>query len=188
MRCSTIARCVWMRDKRLYKILTAHSELARGFLSLDDEGLPILTDPVAYEDFLLALKNKDFVAQRRAISEIFTPDSSVMKPTALNRKKNKLEAIDRLAALWLPETPRIIILGSRVSEEEAHSLDLQTVDVPTDSSGKFLFSGAAHTKIVVQFWEKIFAHCHPDILPEDAAFCFGQLRHEQVELGTCTPL
>ena len=66
-------------------------------------------------------------------------------------KKSKLSIVDRLAALWLPSAPRVIILGSCLSNDEAVDLGLATSGVPADSSGNLLYTGADHFRIISHF-------------------------------------
>ena len=91
-----------------------------------------------------------------------------------NRRKCKLNTVDRLAALWLPKAPRIIILGSRSNSDDAAMLGLATSGVPTDSSGNLLYTGADHLKIIAHFWQRVFGESKPEP-PVDKVNAF--LRH-----------
>ena len=160
MRLSSIARCVWMCDLKLYKILITHSDLAKLHLTLD-HGAPALADPTGFEEDVRRLKEADFGCQRKSILNE-SHSSASQNPMGFNRKKNKLNTVDRLAALWLPKAPRIIIIGSRLNNEEALTLGLSTTGVPTDTSGNFLYTAADHLKIVSHFWKRVFGESKPE--------------------------
>ena len=106
-RLSSIARCVWSRNLKLYHILTRHSQLAREHLLMEDS-TPRLSQPEAFEEAVRNAKNGYFSRARADLEE----ESKVLigtnvQMTATGRKKAKADTIARLNALWVPTAPRI---------------------------------------------------------------------------------
>ena len=88
--------------------------------------------------------------------------------TATGRKKAKADTIARLNALWVPTAPRIILIGSRITAEEADEFSISTSNLSTDSSGAFLVSGDDHAQAILKTWVKVFGTASelpsPDII------------------------
>ena len=80
IRLSSIARSVWSADKRLYRKLITHSELAREHLSLDDSGQPTLAKPAEFEELVRNIKCSHFDDSRKEVEEQY----SNCKPGASN--------------------------------------------------------------------------------------------------------
>jgi len=159
MRLSSISRCVWSRDHKLFYILQNHSDLARSHLFLKD-GAPALVDPLVFEEAVRSAKASDFEAQRKRINSEANRVKDSGNLIQAGRRKNKMQTVNRLASMWLPTCPRIIIHGSRLSEEEAVQLGFSTEHVLRDSAGALLFSGREHQKALISTWEKVFGHLH----------------------------
>ena len=158
-RFGSIARCVWNKDVKLCKILTNHSELGREHLLLED-GVPCLRDPVIFEEAVRVARAEDADAQRKRIEED-TPAAEARSSTnadmfTAGRRKCKIDTINRLGALWVPITARLVILGSRLSSEDAERAGLDTTDKPADDGGRYLFTGQDHIKAIIWAWQRIF--------------------------------
>ena len=107
-------------------------------------------NPDAFETTIRKLKEADYGRQRKTILAEGHASAS-QNPIGFDKKKSKLNTVDRLAALWLPSAPRVIILGSRLSNDEAMDLGLATTGVPSDSSGNLLYTGADRFNIIPHF-------------------------------------
>ncbi len=158
-RLASIARCVWSNDKRLYTILVRHAELARTHLTVS-EGKIALLDPLRFEEEMRTAKTKSFAQQRRDVLEEFPSDNSRGNNSIFSagRKKCKLEAISRQNALWLPATPRLIVIGSRLDPVTAKLVldDDELSQAPCDVNGSMLVTGKGHTKALIHIWKKVF--------------------------------
>lgn len=80
IRLSSIARSVWSADKRLYRKLITHSELAREHVSLDDPGQPTLAKPAEFEELVRDIKCSHFDDSSKEVEEQY----SNCKPGASN--------------------------------------------------------------------------------------------------------
>ena len=66
------------------------------------------------------------------------------------RKKSKLDAIARMNTLWIPSSPRIILVGSRLTRKAAGSMKISVDNMQSDAAGAFLVSGADHYKAIIK--------------------------------------
>ena len=68
IRLSSIARCVWSRNLKLYFTLARHSELAREHLVLENH-VPRLAQPEASEEAVRVTKNDHFLGPELSLSK-----------------------------------------------------------------------------------------------------------------------
>ena len=85
MRMSSIPRCVWSRDMKLFRTSNAHSEAAKQHLGLD-YGCLVPQNPEKFEGAIRKLKEADYGRQRKAILADGHVSAS-QKPIGFNRKK-----------------------------------------------------------------------------------------------------
>ena len=90
----------------------------------------------------------------RADAEKYGRKNNVLNTS--NRKKGKLATIARLSALWLPLAPRIILIGSRISEQDATALNISTENLQCDSIRNFLLTGELRNSFIISIWFKVF--------------------------------
>ncbi len=106
-------------------------------------------------------KSKGFTQQRRDVQDAF-PSDHIRGNGGMftaGRKKGKLEAINRQAALWIPVTPRLIVIGSRLSPDAARDIleadELNNANL--DSTGSLLVIVNGHAKALIHVWKKYLA-------------------------------
>ena len=104
---------------------------------------------------------------------------------AVGRKKHKNDTIDRLAALWIRISPRLIVIGSRITARVADSIGVDTGCTPTDTSGLFWVTGENHTKAVIDYWKRVFAICIPPSSAEEVAHMLEDYPRDKWDWTKC---
>ena len=162
--------------------------IGRGHLHLLN-GYPALIDPAGFAEEVRIARLNTFELQR----ELVTAETCCVSDnanTALHiagRRKGKLDAISRLSALWMPTAPKLIVIGSRISEASALDLGADTTCTPTDSSGRFLVTGDQHTQAVINHWKQTFATTIPEASPHDIAHLLNGYPRDKWDWSKCTP-
>ena len=71
-------------------------------------------------------------------------------------KKSKMDTINRQAALWIPVTPRLLVIGSRLNPNTINELQINVDNTSRDASGAPLVIGDTHLKALIHVWKKVF--------------------------------
>ena len=130
-RLCSIARCAWSRDLKPLHTLAAHSSLATEHLVVEN-GVPALVRPQDSEEAMRAARSEH---SDRAGADSENESRSISQMSSADRKKAKADAIARLPGLWVPVAPRIMLIGSRTSSEEAEHCGILICQLPIDISG-----------------------------------------------------
>jgi hypothetical protein len=120
---SSIARCVWRNDLRMFDILSRRSLIASSFL-VNDGGTIFINDPIKFDtDFNAARRDatqarireieSDSMPQIEAPIGVHTPRQQDHK-----RSRSKIANLRRMLELWNPIGKRLSIVGIRVRPEE----------------------------------------------------------------------
>ena len=154
LRLGSISRAVWLGDKRLAEILLSYSDLARDHLEINEVGLPTLKHQKAFEEQFRAAKEKGFVDLKGDILREAGAGPN-RKSDFQNAKKNsRLQACERQAALWYPRSPKLSVLGIRLSASEALDFD---VEGNVDEQGRILSTNCDHiAEAFGNVWGRIF--------------------------------
>jgi hypothetical protein len=123
-------------------ILTKHSELARSHLTIT-ANKPSLLDPAKFEEEVRTAKSLGFDRQRREVQAEFPTDNLRGNGAMFTagRKKSRLDTINRQAALWIPITPRLLVIGSRLNPDTVREMQTNTDDANRDATGAPLLQG-----------------------------------------------
>ena len=103
----SIARAVWLQNRRLAQSLINHSELAALHLFINVD-IVTLKDPDMFTQEFEKIKTSLFAERRDEISCM--PEDSITKA---RKKKSKGNALNRLAKLWTPFSKSVILQGVR---------------------------------------------------------------------------
>lgn len=126
---------------------------------LDEFGHPALAKPIDFEEFACDTKCSHFDESMKDIGGQYSnckSGASNGDTFSAGRKKAKLDTVARLSTLWIPQSPRIISVGSRITQERVDILEICVDSCPADSSGDFLVTGADHYKAIIKTWYKVF--------------------------------
>ena len=186
MKLSSIARCVWFGDDRLFNRLLGMnhtnpsspiSELATKHLIWENER-PAIRDVAVFEDEFRVAKLEHLEHERALINAEFKATNGSAAFGVLSKKKSKLRAVDRISKLWTKKAARMIVVGARVNSEELREIGFcEEQTEGTDSQGNYLLKGDGYFTAVRHTWKKIFGsvHANPaehdlDILNQYAAY------------------
>ena len=155
IRLSSIARCVWSNDAKLANILLSSSELACEHLLVDPGGHPVLKDPIGFEEMFRKAKANHLASQRTQILRDY-PSSASSPGLCFQKKTNKLQANSRGSLLWEPRAPKLVILGSSLSLDEANAAQVDSSRV--SATGDVLVSAPDdHFKALQAVWTPVFS-------------------------------
>ena len=107
---SSIARCVWRNDSRMFDILTRRSTIGARFLVKDGDSI-LINDTMKFDSDFNAARRDDTQARIKQAER----DS---RHQDYARSKSKLASLRRMLELWNPLGKRLSIAGIRVRNDE----------------------------------------------------------------------
>ena len=167
MKYNSIARCVWFGDTKLYHLLLGNnhtnatspvSELAVKHLEVVD-GVPQIKDFACFEEEYRVAKLQFFEGERRRINLEFNSSGETSGAFGvLSKKKSKLQAVNRYSELWSSKSPRMRVVGARVSLAELHEVGFDENDdsIGRDEKGNYLLTGDKYFEAVKHSWSRVF--------------------------------
>ena len=167
-RLSSISRAVWTQDLKLASILIQHSSLGQQFLSLSNDTVSCI-NPQEFESRYMDAKTEHFNKEREALQRDAQLDNG-QTPGADRRaakRTSQTNAINRLAALWTPRSPRLALGGLIVTEDMLQKYNLSSAELnlyrrhshtATGTPAAVIISDPAITSQIIGYeWGKIFA-------------------------------
>ena len=145
LRLGSIAKAVWTADHRLHKILISASDLASQHLVLN-EGDISLRDSAAFEEEFRSAKLEASGERIAEIRNEHPENGGAISEFSASRKLARVSRQKALELLWQPKAPALVIMGVKISAEEAAALgiDPSEASVPTSEDGKICSSAPEH--------------------------------------------
>ena len=118
MRLSSIARAIWSQDAKLANLLIENSELGHEFIAVVNGEVSCKNLP-RFENLFIQAKQEHFESEGTILYNEATLDDSesVGAEHRSMRRTSKLNALNRLAALWTPKSPRLALSGVLITED-----------------------------------------------------------------------
>jgi len=165
LRSSSIARAVWSADLKLFNIITRESQLAREHLQLVG-GVPSLRNPAAFGERFRAAKleasgdrEESIRAEHRCVG-LGAPGNESISGFDAARRTARIKHSKGLGKLWLPVASAFVIMGVRVSADEASEFGISGEGTQLSRNGWVTSPEPSHFfKAFASVWGKVFGAC-----------------------------